>query len=140
MSYPSFLSDKLLEDEHRKWFALFLIAQAKHLPEVLFPALIRAAVYENDASLNGWFVAIASRFGSCRVAKALFDYAGYGTNIECEHALHAVYWVLAYPVNEEKQDLLVLLRDIALNLEYSDRIRDKARRYYEATTQQSFEA
>ncbi|MCA9945332.1 MAG: hypothetical protein KC449_17735, partial [Anaerolineales bacterium] len=99
----------------------------------------KAAVYENDASLNGYFVGVASHFGNYEVAKALFDYAQRGTEVERAHALGCFYWVLVGLKPEEENSLLELLKDIALNSTYSDSIRDYARRYYEATTQQSME-
>jgi hypothetical protein len=110
------------------------------LPEPLFPALLRAAVYENDPSLNEHFVEVASdHFGRIRVAEALFDYAEHGTDYERGHALDAVYWVLQHATTEELQSLLALLKTIAVNSRYSNPVRDQARRYYEATTQQPLE-
>jgi hypothetical protein len=123
-----------LKDERRKWFALFLIGQAKYQPEVLFPALIEAAVCETNASLNEHFVGAACNFGCDKTAKALFDYAEHGTDVERSHALHAVYWVSKYSMNE-RSNLLALLRDIALDSKYSDSVRDQARQYYEENTQ-----
>lgn len=124
-----------LKDERRKWFALCLIEQAKYLPEVLFPALVEAAVCEDDASLNEHFVGAACRFGSCKVAKALFDYAEHGTDVESSHALCAAYWVSKYSTSEERSSLLALLREIAIDSKYADDVRDQARRYYEEIIQ-----
>jgi hypothetical protein len=116
-----------------------LIAQATQLPELFFPALIRAAVYENDASLNEHFVRAAYPFGRVRAAEALFDWAEHGTEFEQGHALHAVNWMLIDSTIEERPSLLGYLRGIATNPKYQTSVREKARRGYEWMTQQPFE-
>ncbi|MBI5954114.1 MAG: hypothetical protein HY865_20850 [Chloroflexi bacterium] len=113
-----------LKDKQRKWFALCLIEQAEYLPEVLFPALVEAAVREDDASLNEHFVGAACRFGSCKVAKALFDYVEHGTDVESSHALCAAYWVGKYSTSKERISLRALLKDIAHDSKYADAVRD----------------
>jgi hypothetical protein len=121
-----------LENEQCKWFSLFLIAEAKSLPDVLLPALVRAAIYETNPSLNEHFLAVACRFGHCRVAEGLFEYAQYGTEFEKEAALYAFYWLTVFvdSTTEEGRELLALFDTVAANPQYSDTVRDFARRCY----------
>jgi hypothetical protein len=97
--------------------------------------LVEAAVREDDASLNEHFVGVACHFGSCKVAKALFDYVEHGTDVESSQALCAAYWVYKYSTSEERSSLLALLRDIVHDSKYADDVRGQARGYYDEIIQ-----
>ncbi len=83
-----------LQDEHRKWFAVEVISLIQApIPEVLFHALIRAAIYEVNPSLNREFIRPCEKSdGLSRVGRALLDYFQRGTNYEKSGAANALYW------------------------------------------------
>lgn len=65
----------------------------KHLKEVLFSPLIRAAVYERNPSFNRSFVEpCVIAFGHRLVNEALLKFVEHGSNFEKAGAVNALYW------------------------------------------------
>ncbi|MDZ8184795.1 MAG: hypothetical protein RMX96_08090 [Nostoc sp. ChiSLP02] len=87
-----------LEDEQRKLFVVFMANKVtksapKHLKEVLFYPLIRAAIYERNPSLNRSFVEpCVIAFGHRLVNEALLEFVEHGSNFEKAGAINALYW------------------------------------------------
>ncbi len=83
-----------LADRHKKSFAAIVLGHADFVPEHLFDALVKAAVYEPDPSDNRFFIEPAIRATSLfRVYVALLTYLETGTNREKAGAINALYWV-----------------------------------------------
>lgn len=88
---------KALEDHKRKWFAASVVTLAiwklnKAFPEALFNPMIRAAIYEQNPSLNRFFVECLSKLGKRRINESLLDFVEFGTNAEKAGAANALYW------------------------------------------------
>jgi hypothetical protein len=99
-----------LEDEEKKWFVASVFRRATNIPEPLFAPLLRAAVYERDASFNRFFVdPCIDHFGPLRVNQVLLDYLTQGTNFEKAGAANALYFA-SFSVSDplQEQDLVAL--------------------------------
>jgi hypothetical protein len=82
-----------IADEERKWFVGAVFSRCS-LPRRLLPAMIRAAVYEQDASKNRLFVEpCVATYGKERVKSLLRGYIESGTEQEKRGAERALYWV-----------------------------------------------
>jgi len=83
-----------LTDEKKKWFVAHLFYTLDlDPPESLYPALIRAAVYEGDPSFNKYFIQPLIRpFGHRRVNETLLDWFQNGSNVEKAGIVRALYW------------------------------------------------
>jgi hypothetical protein len=93
-----------LEDDHRKWFIAAIFAKSP-VPKRLLKAMIRAAVYEVNPSLNREFITpcIVS-FGHRVVNVALLDIVETGSDFEKAGAVNASYWggiSLSFPENTQ---------------------------------------
>jgi hypothetical protein len=83
------------EERQRLNFLLFIWHGGGQVPKRLFEPLMRAAVYERDASYNRWYIEPCLRsFGPCRVVQRLTGYLQTGTNREKAGANNALYWAL----------------------------------------------
>jgi hypothetical protein len=94
-----------LEVDQRKWFIAAIFARSP-VPKRLLKAMIRAAVYEVNPSLNRDFVTpCISSYGHRIVNEALLDVVETGTNFEKAGAVNALYWggmSLSFPENTTK--------------------------------------
>jgi hypothetical protein len=106
---PSSLEDvawfrNALEHEQRKFFAAFVFQKPRTVPEVLYEAMIRAAVYERDPSKNRAFVdPCVATFGLPRVSETLLEWFENGSDQEKASAVQAMYHVEALassPLNQ----------------------------------------
>jgi len=79
-------------DTAKRWFIRQALQEANQMPEWLFVPMIRAAVYEQDHSFNGWYIYPCLRcFGPHRVNDELFRYLEAGTNVEKAEGFKAFY-------------------------------------------------
>lgn len=86
------------------------LAGQGRLPEELFDALLRAAVYDPDPSFNRQFVEPAvAAFGRRRVQESILDRLATGTNTERAGAARAWYW--AEPVLDYRGEEMVATRE-----------------------------
>lgn len=82
-----------LADNQRKWFVLFVVKVWGSVPKALYGAMIRAAVYEVDPSVNRYFVEpCLHSYGNRRVVESLLKYAETGSDFEKAGAANALYW------------------------------------------------
>lgn len=73
-------------------FASLVIGNLSRLPPEMFPALVRAAVYDPDVSGPKFFLEpCAEVFGAKRMLDAVTDYLEQGTNVERAGAAAAMY-------------------------------------------------
>lgn len=91
-----------LGDDQRKWFIAAIFAESP-VPKRMLKAMIRAAIYEANPSLNREFITscIAS-FGHRIVNEALLDIVETGSDFEKAGAVNASYWggmSLSFPAN-----------------------------------------
>lgn len=83
-----------LLDQERKWFVAKVLAA--NVPHRFFDAMIHAAVYEINPSMNRRFVEPCIRSqGHRRVNEALLEYLEHGNNFEIAGAVNALYWAQA---------------------------------------------
>jgi len=85
---------KALEDESLKWFAVEVFKKKKALPKKLFLSFVKAAIYEEDISLNRNFISpCVKTFGAAEVSKCLNFYIENGESLEKKGAIELKYWV-----------------------------------------------
>ncbi|MBU0595072.1 hypothetical protein KJ567_00095 [Candidatus Bipolaricaulota bacterium] len=84
-----------LDHEQLKWNVPNALAFLGFCPKELFRPMIRAAVYEPDASFNQEFIKpCVAFFGMRAVAEALCEYAECGTRREIDGVWLAGYWII----------------------------------------------
>jgi hypothetical protein len=81
-----------LKDGKRKWLVAAVFSRSP-VPKRLLAAMIHAAIYEVNPSLNRYFVepCLAS-YGHRVVNEALLEYVEDGSNFEKAGAVNALYW------------------------------------------------
>lgn len=83
----------LLDDE-RKWFAVEIFNKKKPLPKNLLKPFIKAAIDENNISLNRHFLRpCVLTFGELEVRRILNEYIVNGNDKEKAGAQEVIYWV-----------------------------------------------
>lgn len=98
---------KALLDDKKKWFVLFITSDVfGGVPKRIYKTMLRAAVYENDPSLNRAFIEpCINNFGHRRVITEFLNYLENGTNREKSGAVRALYWTipkLEFPKNTKE--------------------------------------
>jgi len=83
-----------LEDESRRWFVGRLACDAQFVPEALFEAMVKTAVWLGDPSLNNWFLEPCVKYvGRERVAALVASLADSPDLAQVVGAIDALYWI-----------------------------------------------